>query len=67
MARIEAPSLRDYVANTSAQKAFCDPVFSVTVADLNRGTSLGGLATDLAGPFSTRRDSTPAHNGIGAH
>jgi acyl-coenzyme A synthetase/AMP-(fatty) acid ligase len=49
MARIEAPSLRDYIADTSAQKAFCDPVFSVTVADLNRGTSLGGLATDLAG------------------
>jgi len=49
MARIEAPSLRDYIANTSAQKAFWDPAFSVTVADLNRGTSLGGLATDLTG------------------
>ena len=49
MARIEAPSLRDYIGNTPAQRAFWDPVFSVTVTDLNRGTSLGGSVTELAG------------------
>jgi acyl-CoA synthetase (AMP-forming)/AMP-acid ligase II len=49
MARIEAPSLRDYIANTPATKAFSDPVFSVTVTNLNHGTSLGRPVTDLAG------------------
>ena len=50
MARIEAPSLRDYVANTPAGKSFLRiAFFRSRVTDLNRGTSLGGPVTDLAG------------------
>ena len=49
MARIEAPSLRDYIANTPTEKTFSDPIYSVSVTDLNRGTSLGGSVADLAG------------------
>ena len=49
MARIEAPSLRDYIANTPTGKTFSDPIYSVSVTDLNRGTSLGGSVADLAG------------------
>ena len=63
MARIEAPSLRDYVADTLAEKAFSDPVVSVTVTDLNRGTSLSEPVTDLAGRsvlIATARQLTTA-------
>ena len=49
MARIEAPSLRDYVANAPAERVFWDRISSVSVADLNRGTSLGGPVADLTG------------------
>jgi hypothetical protein len=49
MVRIEAPSLRDYVANTPRDKGFYDRVVSVRITDLNRGTSLDGPVTDLAG------------------
>lgn len=49
MARIKAPSLRDYVANTPRDKGFYDRILSVRVTDLNRGTSLGGGVIDLAG------------------
>ena len=49
MARIEAPSLRDYVANTPRDKGFYDRILSVRITDLNHGTGLGGGATDLAG------------------
>ena len=49
MARIEAPTLRDYVANTPRDKSFYDRVLSVRIIDLNRGTSLGGGVTDLTG------------------
>ena len=49
MVRIEAPSLRDYVANTPRDKGFYDRVVSVRITDLNRGTSLAGRVTDLAG------------------
>jgi hypothetical protein len=49
MARIEAPSLRDYVANTPRDKGYYDRILSVRITDLNRGTSLGGGATALAG------------------
>jgi acyl-coenzyme A synthetase/AMP-(fatty) acid ligase len=49
MARIEAPSLRDYVANTPSDKSFYDRVLSVRTADLNGGTSFTGPTTDLAG------------------
>ena len=49
MARIEAPSLRDYVANTPTDNSFFDRVVSVRIADINRGTSLDGWVTDLTG------------------
>ena len=49
MARIEAPSLRDYVANTPTDNSFFDRLVSVRIADINRGTSLDGWVTDLTG------------------
>src|SRR5580704_2603853 len=49
MARIDASSLRDYVANTPRDKGLYDRVLSVLITDLNRCTSLGGGVTDLAG------------------
>ena len=49
MAGIDAPSLRDYIVNTPAEKRFFERVVSVSIADLNRGTSLGGRVRDLAG------------------
>jgi acyl-coenzyme A synthetase/AMP-(fatty) acid ligase len=49
MARIDASSLRDYVANTPRDKGLYDRVLSVLITDLNRCTSLCGGVTDLAG------------------
>jgi acyl-coenzyme A synthetase/AMP-(fatty) acid ligase len=49
MVRIEAPSLRDYIVNTAPDKTFSDPVSSLVVADLNRGSCLDGRAEDLTG------------------
>jgi acyl-CoA synthetase (AMP-forming)/AMP-acid ligase II len=49
MARIEAPTLRDYVANTAGDKGFYDRAVSIRIADLNHGTTLGGRLPDLAG------------------
>jgi acyl-coenzyme A synthetase/AMP-(fatty) acid ligase len=48
-ARIEAPSLRDYVANTPSDKGFYDRVLSVRTADLNGRTSFTRPTADLAG------------------
>ncbi len=49
MARVEAPSLRDSVANAPAAQFFLDRSASVCFTDLDRGTSLGGRLSELAG------------------
>jgi hypothetical protein len=49
MARVEAPSLSYYVTNTSSSKNLYDHILSACIADLNRGTSLGGWAKELVG------------------
>ena len=49
MARIEAPSLSYYVTHTSSSKSLYDQIPSACIADLNRGTSLGGWAKELVG------------------
>ncbi len=49
MARVEAPSLRDRVANAPAPRFFRDRARSVRLTDLGRGTSLAGRLADLCG------------------
>ena len=49
MARIEAPSLLDYVANIPAARFLHDRSASHCFTELTRGTSLGGRLADLAG------------------
>ena len=49
MARVEAPSLRDYVASAPAARYFWDRAVRACFTDLDRGTSLGGRLADLAG------------------
>jgi acyl-CoA synthetase (AMP-forming)/AMP-acid ligase II len=49
MARIEAPSLSDYITHTSPSKRLYDQILSACIADLNRGTRLGGWAKELVG------------------
>ena len=48
MARVEAPSLRDAVANTSASRFFWDRTASACFTDLRHGTSLGGRLAELS-------------------
>ncbi len=49
MAGVEAPSLRDSIANPPAPRFLWDRAASARYTDLNRGTSLGGRLADLAG------------------
>ncbi len=49
MARAEAPSLRDALANTSASRFFWDRTASACYTDLRHGTSLGGRLAELSG------------------
>lgn len=49
MARVEAPSLRDFVANAKAPEFFWDRGSFARFTDLDRGTSLGGRLGDLSG------------------
>ena len=49
MARVEAPSLRDYIAKAKAPGFFWDRVASARFTDLDGGTSLGGRLAALAG------------------
>ncbi len=49
MARAEAPSLRDALANTSASRFFWDRTASACYTDLGHGTSLGGRLAELSG------------------
>ena len=48
MARAEAPSLRDALANTSASRFFWDRTASACYTDLRHGTSLGGRLAELS-------------------
>ena len=49
MPRVEAPSLRAYVANAPAVRSIWDRAASARFTDLDRGTSLGGRLADLTG------------------
>jgi acyl-coenzyme A synthetase/AMP-(fatty) acid ligase len=49
MVRIEAPSLRDCVANASGEWFFRDRIAYARANDLVHGTSLGGRLAELAG------------------
>ena len=49
MARAEAPSLRDFVANAPAARFFWDRFASACFTELGHGTSLGGRLAELAG------------------
>jgi acyl-coenzyme A synthetase/AMP-(fatty) acid ligase len=49
MARAEAQPLRRYVDRAPADRFFFDRAAQVRIADLARGTSLGGRLADLAG------------------
>jgi acyl-coenzyme A synthetase/AMP-(fatty) acid ligase len=49
MARAEARSLRHYIADTGPEQFFFDRGACIRVADLVRGTSLGGRIAELAG------------------
>jgi len=49
MARVEAPSLHDYVASAPAARFFWQRDASVCFTDLVRGTSLGGGSANLIG------------------
>ncbi len=49
MARAEAPSLRDQVANAPAARYLWDRAAAACFTDLARGTSLGGCLADLVG------------------
>jgi acyl-CoA synthetase (AMP-forming)/AMP-acid ligase II len=49
MARAEAQPLRHYVGRGPADRSFFDRAAELRVADLARGTSLGGGLADLAG------------------
>jgi acyl-CoA synthetase (AMP-forming)/AMP-acid ligase II len=49
MARVEAPSLRDYLAVAPERRFFWDRDRSVRFTDLDCATSLGGRLADLAG------------------
>jgi acyl-coenzyme A synthetase/AMP-(fatty) acid ligase len=49
MAGVEAPALRDAVANAGAPRLFSDRGASVRFTDLDRGTSLAGRLAELAG------------------
>jgi acyl-CoA synthetase (AMP-forming)/AMP-acid ligase II len=49
MVRAEAPALRDYLANAKAPGFFWDRAASARFTDLDRGTSLGGRLSELAG------------------
>src|ERR1700678_845823 len=49
MARVEAPSLRDSVANAPAARFFWGRTASACFTALDRGTSLGGRLVELAG------------------
>ncbi len=49
MARAEAPSLRDTLADTSASRFFWDRTASASYTDLRHGTSLGGRLAELSG------------------
>jgi acyl-coenzyme A synthetase/AMP-(fatty) acid ligase len=47
--RVEAPPLRDYVANAPVARFFWGRAASACFTDLDRGTSLGGGLAELAG------------------
>ncbi len=49
MPAIDAPALRDAVANASAPRFFWDRTGCARFTDLDRGTSLGGRGVELAG------------------
>jgi acyl-CoA synthetase (AMP-forming)/AMP-acid ligase II len=49
MAGVEAPSLRDSIANAPASRFFWDRAASAPYTDLDRGTSLGDRLAGLAG------------------
>jgi acyl-CoA synthetase (AMP-forming)/AMP-acid ligase II len=49
MAGVEAPSLRDSIANAPAPRFFWDRAAAARFTDLDCGTSLGGRLADLAG------------------
>ena len=49
MARVEAPSLRDFVANAVAAAVFLGRIASACFTKLGHGTSLGGRLAELAG------------------
>jgi acyl-CoA synthetase (AMP-forming)/AMP-acid ligase II len=49
MVRAEAPALRDYLANAKAPGFFWDRAATARFTDLDRGTSLGGRLSELAG------------------
>ena len=49
MAGVDAPSLRDIVANESMPRSFCDRGAALHYTDLARGSSFGGRLHELAG------------------
>jgi acyl-CoA synthetase (AMP-forming)/AMP-acid ligase II len=49
LAGVDAPSLRETVANAGAPRFFWDRAAAVRFTDLDRGTSLGGRLAELAG------------------